>query len=185
MRRIIMIPMIILNLTACNESDQAAKSIADGLPSLPIDTVTPTPTPPTITQGACSGDYLVGTWVHTPSAHDQSVGYLPQTYTINEDCTATNDMCNFDFEVPPYGQTSGYASGFGWSGSYNLRVRHLTAPDTTAPGCLQFQQVSTPWHDCNLFAVDNNTLEFQCNGPAGYSNGNGAIEPGRVIFIRQ
>lgn len=173
-----------ITLVSCNESDSPVAFIADESPSLPIDTITPTPTPVAI-QGACSGDYLVGTWVHTPSAGDLATGRLPQTYIINEDCTAENILCEFDFEISPFGETSGYASGLGWSGSYNLRVAHLNAPNTAKPGCLQFTQVSTPWHDCNLFAVDNDTLEFQCNGPAGFNNGNGTTEPGRVVFLRQ
>jgi hypothetical protein len=176
--------LIALTLTACNESDSASPFIAES-PSAPIDSIIPDPTPTPGPLGACSGDYLVGTWVHTPSAGDLATGRLPQTYVINDDCTAYNTMCEFDFEIAPFGETSGYASGLGWSGSYNLRVSHMNSPNTAKPGCLQFTQVSTPWHDCNLFAVDNDTLEFQCNGPAGFNNGNGTTEPGRVVFERQ
>lgn len=184
MKRLILIPILIANLTACNESGSPAAFVADESPSSPpVSGPTPTPTPPAA-QGACYGDYLVGTWTYTPSAHNLSIGQLPQTYIINEDCEAENIMCEFDFEVPPFGYTAEYSTGYGWDGNYNFRVRHLNAPNINKPGCMQFQNVITPWHNCNLFAVDNNTLELDCNGPAS-NNGNGTNEPGRVTFIRQ
>lgn len=166
----IILSLMILSLAACKGGGDTA-TIAAPVES-PIETpidddpIDPPDDPPVI-QGACHGDYLVGTWTFTPNAAEIMLGVQPETLTIGEDCIATSTKCDFDFEVPPEGYTAEFATGLGWDGQYNFRVSHITAPHVLNPGCQQFQQVFTPWHDCSIFVNSDDSMRLGC-GPLGF-----------------
>jgi hypothetical protein len=170
MKRLILVPILVLSV-GCNESTDTAK-IATHIEAPIVDEppIDPPPVePPPTVQGACAGNYLVGTWQFTPTALEITLGVQPETLTIGEDCVATSAKCGFDFEVPPEGYTAEFATGLGWDGQYNFRVRHITAPQVLNPGCQQFQNVFTAWHNCNVFANSNDSMTLSC-GPLVFGN---------------
>jgi hypothetical protein len=166
MKRLIIL-IAILGIAACKGGDDTAK-IATPVES-PIETPIDDPIDPPNVQGACSGDYLVGTWQFTPSPAEIMLGVQPETLTIGEDCVATSTKCDFDFEIPPEGYTAEFATGLGWDGQYNFRVSHITNPQILNPGCQQFQNVFTAWHNCNIFANSDDSMTLSC-GPLVFGN---------------
>lgn len=162
---ILLIPIATL-IIGCNESTDTAKTI-----EAPIDDpppIDPPPVDPPVV-GACAGDYLVGTWTFTPNPAEVMLGVQPETLTVGEDCIATSTKCGFDFEIPPEGYTAEFATGLGWDGNYNFRVSHITAPLVLNPGCQQFQNVFTAWHNCNIFPNSANSMTLSC-GPLVFGN---------------